>query len=298
MAVRYREPSRAFAPCSHDERQHFIALHEEIRDRFIDYAEKYLARDDAHDAVADVMANLWERWATLTLAQRNDRYAFGILRHGIHSSLRSPDRFVGLDDAEFELELLSVRAHDEAMREQEDAERDAVVADVRGRTLEAMPVRRREVLLLVLEHDLSYREAGEALGLNKGTIAQHMRLALQTLRTALPRPNASLRQLRPPFVEEAVHHHERGRSRHLAPAVVAHHEKAPIVRSEELAPVVCPERSAATSARDLPLAAVHVGERPDEHLVRALLVGDVRDPAGIRREHRGLGVVAGRRDAA
>lgn len=185
LAVRYRDASRVFAPCSHEERQHFIALHEEIRARFIGYAEKFLARDDAHDAVADVMAHLWERWATLTPGQRNDRYAFGILRHGIRSSLRSPDRFVGLDEAEFELELLSMRAHDEAIREREDAERDAVVAAVREREIEEMPVRRREVLLLVLEHDLSYREAGEALGLSKGTIAQHMRLAFQTLRIAV-----------------------------------------------------------------------------------------------------------------
>ncbi len=185
LAVRCHDASRVFAPCSHEERKHFIALHEEIHARFVRYAEKYLARDDAHDAVADVMANLWERWATLPPAQRNDRYAFGILRNGIHSSLRSPDRFVGLDEAEFELELLSVRAHDEAIREREDAERDAVVAAVREREIEEMPVRRREVLLLVLEHDLSYREAGEALGLSKGTIAQHMRLAFQTLRIAV-----------------------------------------------------------------------------------------------------------------
>lgn len=184
-AVRFRDASRAFVPCSQEERQAYIALHEEIRDRFVDYAEKYLARDDAHDAVADVMAHLWERWATLTPAQRNDRYAFGILRHGIRSSLRSPDRFVGLDEAEYELEVMSVRAHDEAIREREDAERHAVVAEFRERELKLMPVRRREVLLLVLEHDLSYREAGEALGLSKGTIAQHMRLAFQTLRIAV-----------------------------------------------------------------------------------------------------------------
>lgn len=182
VAVRYRDASRAFVPCSQEERQDFIRLHEEIRERFVEYAEKYLARDDALDAVADVMAHLWERWATLAPEQRNDRYAFGILRHGIRSSLQSRDRFVGLDDAECELERLSVRAHDEAIRELEHAERDASVADVRERALEQMPVRRREVLLLVLEQDLSYREAGEALGLSKGTIAQHMRLALQTLR--------------------------------------------------------------------------------------------------------------------
>jgi len=175
-----------------EEQQDFIALHAEIRDRFVVYAEKFLSRDDAEDAVADVMANLWERWATLTPAQRNDRYAFGILRHGIRSSLRTPDRFVELGEAEYELELQSVRAHDEALRELERAERDAVVAEVRERALEEMPVRRREVLLVVLEQDLSYREAGEALGLSKGTIAQHMRLALRTLRMDLRRPNASL----------------------------------------------------------------------------------------------------------
>ena len=187
VAERARDEARLFVVASHAEQQHFIELHQAIRGRFVDYAERFLGRDDALDAVADVMAFLWERWATLTPAQRNDRYAFGILRHGIHTSLRSPDRFVGLDDAELELEVRSVRAHDEAIREREDAARDALVAEIRERALAVMPVRRREVLLLILEHDLSYREAAEALGLNKGTIAQHMRLALHTLRNAFIR---------------------------------------------------------------------------------------------------------------
>ncbi|MCE9603216.1 MAG: sigma-70 family RNA polymerase sigma factor [Gemmatimonadetes bacterium] len=248
-------------PCSNEEQQDFIALHEEIHARFVDYAGKFLGRDDAEDAVAEVMANLWERWATLPPAQRNDRYAFGILRRGIRSRLRSPDRFVGLDEAECELEVQSVRAHDEAIRERENAERHAVVAEVRERELDLMPVRRREVLQLVLEQDLSYREAGEALGLSKGTIAQHMRLALQTLRTALLWPDASVLQLRPQFAEEAVHHHERGRSRHLAPAVVAHHEEAPIVGRDR-------ERSA--------------GERPRADALR----DGEEDARRVRREGR------------
>ena len=182
--MRSRDEARLFVDVSPAEQQHFIELHQEIRGRFVAWAEGFLGRDDAQDAVADTVAILWEQWATLTPAQRNDRYAFGILRHGIHARLRSPDRFVGLDDAELELEVRSVRAHDEAIREREDGARDALVAEVRERALETMPIRRREVLMLILEHDLSYREAGEALGLNKGTIAQHMRLALHTLRNA------------------------------------------------------------------------------------------------------------------
>ena len=184
VAVRARDDARVFVVASPEEQGHFIALHQKIHGRFVDYAERFLGRDDAYDAVADVMAILWERWAALPPAQRNDRYAFGILRHGIHTRLRSPDRFVALDDAELEVEVQSVRAHADAIREREVAERDARVAEVREHALARMPVRRREVLLLILDHDLSYREAGEALGLHKGTIAQHMRLALHTLRNA------------------------------------------------------------------------------------------------------------------
>ena len=142
-------------------------------------------------------------------------------------------------------------------------------------------------------------------------------------------------------VEEVLHHHQRGRARHLLPTIVSHHEKPLIVgvianvplasdpartRSgianktrggsaekggpgwiahdihlpaadvEQLAPVVRPERSTAAPARDLPLAAVHVRERADEHLVLALLVRHVRQPTGIRRQRRALLVESRRHD--
>jgi hypothetical protein len=46
------------------------------------------------------------------------------------------------------------------------------------------------------------------------------------------RHSSSPLQLRPQFVEEVLHHHERWRSRHVLPLVVSHHEKPPIVRRD------------------------------------------------------------------
>jgi hypothetical protein len=46
------------------------------------------------------------------------------------------------------------------------------------------------------------------------------------------RHSSSPLQLRPQFVEEALNHHERWRSRHVLPLVVSHHEKPPIVRRD------------------------------------------------------------------
>ena len=72
----------------------------------------------------------------------------------------------------------------------------------------------------------------------------------------------------------------------------------PVGDVEQLAPVVRPERSTATAARDLPLAAVHIRKRADEHLVRALLVRHVREPTGIRRQRRARLVGSRRHDPA
>ena len=48
-----------------------------------------------------------------------------------------------------------------------------------------LPVRRREVFLLVRHHGLSYREAAEVLGLSTQTVANHLSLAMVDLRESL-----------------------------------------------------------------------------------------------------------------
>lgn len=187
LPARPRDEARVFVDATPEEREQFVALYAQVRDPFTDYAERFLPRDDALDATADTMAILWERWATLEPRLRDDRYAFGILRHRIHAAKRAQRGRVSLDDAELELEVRAARLDEEVALDRELADRDALVAEIREQVLATMPERRREVLTLILEHQLSYRDAGEALDLNKGTIAQHMRLAFQTLRTACHR---------------------------------------------------------------------------------------------------------------
>ena len=175
----------------------FLVAYDRLHDRAHDHAERFLAKDDGSDAVADAMAILWSRWATLTAEQRNDNYAIGIVRNCVHERLRKATRLVALDAAELEIEQQSVVADTEAHLARADADRDEQVAEIRDRVLATMPLRRREVLLLVLEHAMSYRVAGETLGLSKGTISQHMRLALATLRAAFIRAGVRLAATEP-----------------------------------------------------------------------------------------------------
>jgi RNA polymerase sigma-70 factor, ECF subfamily len=53
------------------------------------------------------------------------------------------------------------------------------------RTLAGMPTRRREVFELVRFQGLSYREAGEVLGISSRTVANHMSAALADFRDSL-----------------------------------------------------------------------------------------------------------------
>lgn len=169
----------------------YLALHRRCYGRFLGFAERLLDKDDAVDAVADAMAILWERWATLDPDDRIDNFAFGIVRNRVRATLRKVIPLVALEDVELELEQISAVADAEAIQIREDAARDERIAALRDRILSTMPHKRREVLLVILENSMSYRVAAEALGVNKGTISRHMKYALQTFRAAFT--NAGLR---------------------------------------------------------------------------------------------------------
>lgn len=187
-AVGTARVASASASASDDDLE-FLALHREVSGRFHSYAERFVSREDARDAVADAMAVLWERWATLEPGKRNPHFAFGILRHCVLARLAVTRPLVALDgdDIEVELEQRAVQADEDAERDRAGADRDARIAEVRDRVLAQMPVRRREVLLLILEHAISFRDAAEALGVTKGTVSQHVSLGYATFRAAFIR---------------------------------------------------------------------------------------------------------------
>ena len=53
------------------------------------------------------------------------------------------------------------------------------------KAVDALPDRRREVFVLVRTHQMTYREAGQVLGIAPQTVANQMTKAMQDLRTFL-----------------------------------------------------------------------------------------------------------------
>lgn len=177
----------AYVRATPEDETSFLALHRAAHGRFVRHVARFVGREEARDIVADAMAILWTRWPSLPAAQRVDHYAYGIVKKCLYLQLRTTRPEVELEEHEHDIEVASVRAEEEAVVEAHAAERDARVAEVFERVVAAMPRRRREVMLLIHEHGLSYRDAAEELGMAKGSVSQHMGHALRVLRDALVR---------------------------------------------------------------------------------------------------------------
>ncbi len=170
----------------------FSEAYARLHGRVLDHAERFLDRDDARDAVQEVMADLWIRWPRLTPEQRSDEYVFGAVHNNVIDLLKGKGigAQVSLEDANEELDRKAARA-------METISRGDTAADVLDLALAVMPPRRREVLLLVKEHAFTYTEAAEALGLSIGTINSHMRLANKDLKTAFTRAGFRIENFQP-----------------------------------------------------------------------------------------------------
>jgi len=154
------------------------------------YAERFLSRDDAADAVCDTFAEVWFRWAALTPEQRNDRYFFRALRNFIYDARRRQRERLSLEDAQAELERRAAHLYDDAPSPH------ARVGDLIDVALAAMPPRRREALLLAKEQGYSYQEVADILGVSIGTVNTHLRLALADLRDAFKRAGFRTKELK------------------------------------------------------------------------------------------------------
>ena len=168
----------------------FIEAYRRLHGRVLHHAQRFLSADDAHDAVADAMAALWIRWATLTPSQQSDKWIFGVVHRCVLARLRAGRSHVSLEDAEAELDAHAARAF-------ETPTWGDTAADVLDAVLTVMPPRRREVFLLVREESLSYQAAAEVLGLSQNTVHTHMRLATKDLHTAFTRAGFQIADSQP-----------------------------------------------------------------------------------------------------
>jgi len=179
------------APVASDLDLQFREAYHRLHGPMLERAERALGdRDEACDAEAEAMANVWYRWPHLTPTQRTDKYFFRALRNCITDARRAKRGRVSLDDAEEELEVQTARAAEAPTRHD-------TAADVLDLTLALMPERRREAFLLVREQSFSYKEAADQLGLRAQTIHGHVRLAMKDLRAAFTQAGFRIAAIQP-----------------------------------------------------------------------------------------------------
>lgn len=127
----------------------------------------------AEDAVQETFCRLWERRRTWRVEGSVSGLLFRLARNiaiSEHRHLQTEDRAAAIASdgrpTHFELDDLP----DDALRQ------------LLEREISALPVRRREVFLLRVVHDLSYKEIATIMGTSPQTVANQLSSALATLR--------------------------------------------------------------------------------------------------------------------
>lgn len=135
------------------------------------YAAHFIGRDAAEDVVQSAAIRMWERWDALMPEQRSLRYLMTAVRHDVVRELHRRQAYVELTE---ELEALP-----EFPRVIVASEATAEEDQLRWlrEMLARMPVRRKEVWLLIREFNFTYDEAAEALGISVRTVDNHMQNA-------------------------------------------------------------------------------------------------------------------------
>jgi RNA polymerase sigma-70 factor (ECF subfamily) len=161
------------------------ATYREYAPALVRYAAGLLAdADAAADVVLEVFWAAWSRRAALTPFPPGRAYWYRAVKHRVFNLVarertrsRAHDAWGAASDG--------VTDPEQDASERERRRDDDVVHERLALAVRALPPRTREVLLLQREHDLSYREVGEILGISELTVKTHVARALRTLREQL-----------------------------------------------------------------------------------------------------------------
>jgi RNA polymerase sigma factor (sigma-70 family) len=155
----------------------FREFYERMHPRGRAFAEQLTSRMEAEDAVHDAMTDVWLSWMRRGPQPLEDRFFLAIVRHKVFHQQRSTGRLVSLNDAETALDTLAYRASPIDTRVD-------TPADVLDLAIEALPPKRRAVLLLARQEEYTYKEVGTAMRVSEQTVKTHLRLAIADVREA------------------------------------------------------------------------------------------------------------------
>ena len=149
----------------------FVDFYDRVRIPGIAYAEYFVGSDSAADIVQSVALRMWEIWDSLTPDRRSTGYFLRAVRNGIVNVLRDEDRFVELTP-----ELEALPDFPTVVVVSEETAREDLLRWMRE-MIKRMPLRRREVFVLVREFEFTYDEAAQALGISVKTVDAQMQKA-------------------------------------------------------------------------------------------------------------------------
>ena len=130
----------------------------------------------AEDAVQEAFCRLWER----RRSWRGEGSVSGLLFRLARNSAVSAHRRLDAEARAVSVVSEGMPAHHEMPALPNDDVRAAL-----ERAIAALPPRRREVFLLRVVHDLSYKEIAGVMGTSAQTVANQLSSALRELRTTL-----------------------------------------------------------------------------------------------------------------
>ena len=137
-------------------------------------------REDAEEAVSEVMLKVWTMGATLNHVENLTVYLFTAARNKAYDELRKKKRAiatVAISDTVQEL-IIDKNSPENVYTRGE-------LEEFIGKTIRALPTQSQLVFRLVKEQGLAYKQVIEVLGISLNTAETHMRLALKKIRTAL-----------------------------------------------------------------------------------------------------------------
>jgi RNA polymerase sigma-70 factor, ECF subfamily len=141
------------------------------------------SQEVAEEAVHDVFFAIWNSRTRLDVRHSFRAYAYQAVRNRVTSHLRHSrtERRLRLVGACADTALLERRAPDRADDRIEEHELLVLLA----RVVADLPVRNREVFLLVRQQHLCYAEAAQTLGITVKAVEAHMFRAFAALRAAV-----------------------------------------------------------------------------------------------------------------
>lgn len=160
-------------------RSAFTSLFETYYRPLCEYAFRFAGDSEwIEDVVQDVFIRIWEKRSSWSPKVAVRAYLYRSVYHQAINHQRKNRFEVPLNE---ELEYRLADISESPLKYMMDLEMSHIIRQV----IDMLPERRREILVLRLLHELSYKEIGSVLGISVNTVDTQIRRAMKLLRSKL-----------------------------------------------------------------------------------------------------------------